>query len=158
MVHTRPNDGFMTQLLLYAEIEHDVNVNRTAYRRFLIASNAAQRESKLNPWTPLSRHSRPSDHHFIFTNVFNQLNDIVFGYIEDMTLAADPLNASARTAATTATAMTAGIQQGPLKCKKCRRALVARDSVVTHTPGQGQASFGYRKRDATLHISEVSFG
>lgn len=72
-----------------------------------------------------------------------------------MTLAADPLNAPSRTAATTATAMTAGIQQGPLKCKKCRRALVARDSVVTHTPGQGQASFGYRKRDATLHISEV---
>ncbi|KAK5815924.1 protein-tyrosine phosphatase-like protein [Linnemannia elongata] len=118
-----PNDGFMTQLLLYAEIEHDVNVNRTAYRRFLIASNAAQRE--------------------------------MFGYIEDMTLAADPLNAPSRTAATTATAMTAGIQQGPLKCKKCRRALVARDSVVTHTPGQGQASFGYRKRDATLHISEA---
>lgn len=84
----------------------------------------------------------------------NQLNDIVFGYIEDMTLAADPLNAPARTAAT----MTAGIHQGPLKCKKCRRVLVARDSVVTHTPGQGQASFGYRKRDATLHISDVSFG
>jgi hypothetical protein len=49
MVHIRPNDGFMTQLLLYGEIEHDVNVNRTAYRRFLIASNAAQRESKCPP-------------------------------------------------------------------------------------------------------------
>ncbi|KAG0287779.1 dual specificity phosphatase 12 [Linnemannia gamsii] len=114
-----PNDGFMTQLLLYAAIGYDVNVNQTAYRRFLIASDAAQRE--------------------------------MFGYIEDMTLAADPQNAPARTAVT----MTAGIQQGPLKCKKCRRALVARESVVTHTPGQGQVSFEYRKRDATLHISEA---
>ncbi|KAF9152340.1 dual specificity phosphatase 12 [Linnemannia schmuckeri] len=123
-----PNDGFLTQLLLYGAIEYDVNVNRTAYRRFLIASNAAQRE--------------------------------MLGYIEDMTLAADPFNAPARVAATgvpgsTTAAMTARIQQGPLKCKKCRRALVARDSVVTHTPGQGQASFEYRKRDATLHISEA---
>ncbi|KAG0248292.1 hypothetical protein BGZ95_008122, partial [Linnemannia exigua] len=61
-----PNDGFMTQLLLYSQIEYDVNVNRTAYRRFLIASDAAQRE--------------------------------MLGYIEDMTLAADPLNAPARAA------------------------------------------------------------
>ncbi|KAF9913093.1 dual specificity phosphatase 12 [Linnemannia zychae] len=118
-----PNDGFLSQLLLYGQIDYDVNVNRTAYRRFLIASNAAQRE--------------------------------MFGYIEDMTLAADPLNASAQAAPGTAAALTAGVQQRPLKCKKCRRALVARDSVVTHTPGQGQASFGYRKRDATLHISEA---
>jgi dual specificity phosphatase 12 len=90
-------------------------------------------------------------------NHIEKKNYIVLGYIEEMTLAADPLNAPARAAApgSTALTMTAGIQQSPLKCKKCRRALVARDSVVTHTPGQGQASFGYRKRDATLHISEV---
>lgn len=44
-----PNDGFMTQLNLYGDIEYDVDVNRTAYRRFLIASMAAQRESKLIP-------------------------------------------------------------------------------------------------------------
>ncbi|KAK3844074.1 MAG: protein-tyrosine phosphatase-like protein [Linnemannia gamsii] len=120
-----PNDGFLTQLLLYSQIEYDVNVNRTAYRRFLIASDAAQRE--------------------------------MFGYIEDMTLAADPLNAPAQTAGVpgTGAAGLAGVQQRPLKCKKCRRVLVARDSVVTHTPGQGQTSFGYRKRDATLHISEA---
>lgn len=48
MVHIRPNDGFMTQLLLYAAIEYDVSVNQTAYRRFLIASDAAQRESKFS--------------------------------------------------------------------------------------------------------------
>ncbi|KAF9081986.1 dual specificity phosphatase 12 [Mortierella sp. AD031] len=117
-----PNDGFMKQLLLYGVIEYDVNVNRTAYRRFLIASNAAQRE--------------------------------ILGYITDMTLAADPLNAPAA-APGTAAALTAGIHQGPLKCKKCRRMLVARDSVITHTPGQGQSSFEYRKRNATLHISEA---
>lgn len=65
-------------------------------------------------------------------------------------MAADPQNAGA-TGATLS-----GISQRPLKCKKCRRALVGRESVVSHTPGQGQTSFQYRKRDATLHITEVS--
>ncbi|KAF9919485.1 dual specificity phosphatase 12 [Linnemannia zychae] len=114
-----PNDGFITQLLLYDKVEYDVSVNRTEYRRFLIASDAAQRE--------------------------------MLGYIENMTLAVDPLNVKS---AIGTTALTATRQQ-PLKCKKCRRALVNRDSVVAHTPGQGQASFGYRKRDATLHISQA---
>lgn len=45
----RPNDGFMTQLNLYGDIEYDVDVSRTAYRRFLIASMAAQRESMSIP-------------------------------------------------------------------------------------------------------------
>ncbi|KAI9233061.1 MAG: dual specificity protein phosphatase 12 [Podila humilis] len=123
-----PNDGFMTQLNLYGDIEYDVNVSRTAYRRFLIASMAAQRE--------------------------------MYGYIEDMTLAADPLNAGTRPSTGTASgsnpsAILASAAQRPLKCKKCRRALVARDSVVTHTPGQGQSSFEYRKRDATLNVTEA---
>ncbi|KAG0355529.1 dual specificity phosphatase 12 [Podila minutissima] len=128
-----PNDGFMTQLNLYGDIEYDVNVNRTAYRRFLIASMAAQRE--------------------------------MYGYIEDMTLAADPLNAGARPSAAGPSSTSsihpnpstifASASQRPLKCKKCRRALVARVSVVTHTPGQGQSSFEYRKRDATLNVTEA---
>ncbi|KAG0252901.1 dual specificity phosphatase 12 [Mortierella polycephala] len=127
-----PNDGFMTQLILYGEIEFDVTTDRTAYRRFLIASMATQRE--------------------------------MYGYIDDMTLAADPLNASASAAKTVAVAAAAAssvrapgqaLPLRPLKCKKCRRALVARDSVITHSPGQGQNAFQYRKRDATLHISEA---
>ncbi|KAF9096034.1 dual specificity phosphatase 12 [Mortierella sp. AM989] len=112
-----PNDGFMRQLILYGDIEYDVNINRTEYRRFLIASMASQRE--------------------------------IFGYIEDMTLAADPSTAPAATTTLTT------LPQSPLKCKKCRRALVARDSVILHTPGQGQNAFQYRKRDAVLHISEA---
>ncbi|KAG0054623.1 dual specificity phosphatase 12 [Gryganskiella cystojenkinii] len=118
-----PNDGFVTQLHLYGDIEFDVNVDRTEYRRFLIANMAAQRE--------------------------------MYGYIEDMTLAVDPLKKAQAQAQAQAQVSAPGISQGPLKCKKCRRALVGRDSVVTHTPGQGQSSFEYRKRDSTLHISEA---
>ncbi|KAI8596959.1 protein-tyrosine phosphatase-like protein [Dissophora ornata] len=119
-----PNDGFMEQLSLYGDIEFDVSTDRTEYRRFLIASMAAQRE--------------------------------MYGYIEDMTLAADPSAAptTSRPATTTAAAAAAHPQR-PLKCKKCRRALVAYDSVISHEPGQGQNAFQYRKRDATLHVSEA---
>lgn len=42
----RPNEGFVTQLHLYGDINFDVSVNRTEYRRFLIANMAAHRESK----------------------------------------------------------------------------------------------------------------
>ncbi|KAF9951400.1 dual specificity phosphatase 12 [Mortierella alpina] len=121
-----PNDGFMRQLILYGDIGFDVSTNRTEYRRFLMASMAAQRE--------------------------------MFGYIKDMTLASDPQNAlSGAVTATSAGAAgpTSAVQRRPLKCKKCRRALVAWDSVIYHTPGQGQGAFEYRKRDATLHISEA---
>lgn len=121
-----PNDGFMRQLMLYGDIGFDVSTNRTEYRRFLMASMAAQRE--------------------------------MFGYIKEMTLASDPQNAPAKAAAAPGTGGAGPMsttQRRPLKCKKCRRALVAWDSVISHTPGQGQASFEYRKRDATLHISEV---
>ncbi|KAG0199027.1 dual specificity phosphatase 12 [Mortierella sp. GBA30] len=132
-----PNDGFMTQLHLYGDIDFDVSTDRTQYRRFLIASMATQRE--------------------------------MFGYITDMTLAADPQNAPSRTVATTVTSISSTMAtqtsstpagslmmpQRPLKCKKCRRALVARDSVITHIPGQGQSSFEYRKRDATLNVTEA---
>ncbi|KAI1295080.1 dual specificity phosphatase 12 [Mortierella claussenii] len=124
-----PNDGFMKQLTLYGDIEFDVNVNRTEYRRFLMASMAAQRE--------------------------------IFGYIDqdDLILAVDPTTAGAAASNTAlSTSLTSSpisaLPQRPLKCKKCRRALVARDSVIPHTPGHGQNSFQYRKRDATLHISE----
>ncbi|KAG0334779.1 dual specificity phosphatase 12 [Podila horticola] len=109
-----PNDGFMTQLNLYGDIEYDVDVSRTAYRRFLIASMAAQRE--------------------------------MYGYIEDMTLAADPLNAGARLSPSgpsthpNPSAILASASQRPLKCKKCR---------------QGQSSFEYRKRDGTLNVTEA---
>ncbi|KAF8918267.1 hypothetical protein BGZ58_004884 [Dissophora ornata] len=114
----------MEQLSLYGDIEFDVSTDRTEYRRFLIASMAAQRE--------------------------------MYGYIEDMTLAADPSAAptTSRPATTTAAAAAAHPQR-PLKCKKCRRALVAYDSVISHEPGQGQNAFQYRKRDATLHVSEA---
>ncbi|KAF9279812.1 dual specificity phosphatase 12 [Mortierella alpina] len=121
-----PNDGFMRQLMLYGDIGFDVSTNRTEYRRFLMASMATQRE--------------------------------MFGYIKEMTLASDPQNAPAKAAAAPGTGGAGPMsttQRRPLKCKKCRRALVAWDSVISHTPGQGQASFEYRKRDATLHISEA---
>ncbi|KAG0364875.1 protein-tyrosine phosphatase-like protein [Gamsiella multidivaricata] len=126
-----PNDGFMTQLNLYSDIEFDVNTNRTEYRRFLIASMAAQRE--------------------------------MFGYIDDMTLAADPLAARSQPSAATSSSSSSAavvaaastLPQHPLKCKKCRRALAARDNVISHTPGQGQNAFEYRKRDATLHLSQA---
>ncbi|KAF9348456.1 hypothetical protein BGX26_000149 [Mortierella sp. AD094] len=117
-----PNDGFMRQLILYGEIEYELDISRTSYRRFLMASMASQRE--------------------------------IFGYIEDMTLAADPSIAPSRLSATQTTASQT-LPQRPLKCKKCRRALVARDSVISHTPGQGQNAFQYRKRNATLHVSEA---
>ncbi|KAF9345332.1 dual specificity phosphatase 12 [Mortierella sp. NVP85] len=137
LVHC-PNDGFVRQLILYDDIQYDVNINNTAYRRFLMAAMAEQRQA--------------------------------IGYIQEMTLASDPLSAAAVAAATAAAAATATAvtveselaeasaalarPQPPLKCKKCRRALVARDSIITHTPGQGQNAFQYRKRNATLNVSQ----
>ncbi|KAF9994679.1 dual specificity phosphatase 12 [Entomortierella chlamydospora] len=128
-----PNDGFIKQLLLYGEIEYELDINRTPYRRFLMASMASQRE--------------------------------IFGYIEDMTLAADPsivlaspaslASSSSSSSSMPSATATRTLPQTPIKCKKCRRALVARDSVITHTPGQGQNAFQYRKRNATLHVSEA---
>ncbi|KAF9416960.1 dual specificity phosphatase 12 [Podila epigama] len=88
----------------------------------------------------------------------------MYGYIEDMTLAADPSNAGPRRPlGTPPSALSTGqpinrassVSGPPLKCKKCRRALVSRDSVMTHIPGQGQSSFDYRKRDATLNVTEA---
>ncbi|KAF8977564.1 dual specificity phosphatase 12 [Entomortierella lignicola] len=128
-----PNDGFVTQLLLYGKIDYDVSKDRIEYRRFLISSMAAQRE--------------------------------MFGYIDDMTLAEDPSNtrpapppqspAADPTASSSTTRTMRALPPRPLKCKKCRRALVARDSIIAHTPGQGQTAFQYRKRNATLHVSEA---
>ncbi|KAF9975471.1 dual specificity phosphatase 12 [Actinomortierella ambigua] len=152
-----PNEGFMSQLQMYYDIGYDVNTTHTQYRRFLIESMAVERQ--------------------------------MFGYIDDMVLAQDPMTAtaakaaaassmstvSATTTTTTATTITAtpGLNPArppvtrpamgrpvsagprPLKCKKCRRALVSRDAVITHFPGQGQASFQYRKRDGALHVTEA---
>ncbi|KAK3828510.1 MAG: protein-tyrosine phosphatase-like protein [Benniella sp.] len=139
-----PNDGFVRQLILYDDIQYDVSVNNTAYRRFLMAVMAEQRQT--------------------------------IGYIREMTLASDPLSAvavaaaaSAASAAAAAAAAAVTIEselaeasaalvarpQPPLKCKKCRRALVARDSIIAHIPGQGQNAFQYRKRNATLNVSQA---
>ncbi|KAG0324810.1 dual specificity phosphatase 12 [Dissophora globulifera] len=123
-----PNDGFMDQLQLYGDIEFDVSTQRTEYRRFLIASMAAQRE--------------------------------MFGYIDEMTLAADPTviqgsGSASSSSSIPSPAATTGRPLPPLKCKKCRRALVSRESVVSHMPGEGQNAFQYRKRDGTLHISQA---
>ncbi|KAF9419924.1 dual specificity phosphatase 12, partial [Entomortierella beljakovae] len=121
-----PNDGFLRQLILYGDIEYELDISKPEYRRFLMASMATQRE--------------------------------MYGYIEEMTLAADPSKPSTVTPSASTSAAAAAvstISQRPLKCKKCRRALVARDSIITHTPGQGQNSFQYRKRTATLNVSQA---
>ncbi|KAG0233409.1 hypothetical protein BGW42_007494 [Actinomortierella wolfii] len=165
-----PNEGFLSQLQMYYDIGYDVSTSHTQYRRFLIESMAVERQ--------------------------------MYGYIDDMVLAQDPMSATAAaTAATsivsnassssssssasasvssttttmetvTTTITTQGINPArppvarpsmsrpvaagprPLKCKKCRRALVSRDAVITHLPGQGQASFQYRKRNGTLNVTE----
>ncbi|KAF9579834.1 dual specificity phosphatase 12 [Lunasporangiospora selenospora] len=147
-----PNNGFRAQLDLYADIEYEVDINRSEYRRFLISAMAAERE--------------------------------MIGYIQEMTLAADPMKAvqsgpriagrlpagplpapptgplpDVRAMIDPRGSTTLGQAQSrplpPLKCKKCRRALVSRDNVIEHMPGQGQNAFEYRKRDAVLHISEA---
>ncbi|EGG01571.1 uncharacterized protein MELLADRAFT_117771 [Melampsora larici-populina 98AG31] len=47
------------------------------------------------------------------------------------------------------------IQGKRIRCKMCRRELAARDHVLSHSPGQGQAAFAPQKRDMTKFREEA---
>ncbi|KAI9255914.1 dual specificity phosphatase [Helicostylum pulchrum] len=69
-----------------------------------------------------------------------------FGYIEHITLAADP-EYTPLTEASDEKSFRA------LRCRKCRRMLVGSENVVDHESGQGQMSFSYHKRNSDINIT-----
>ncbi|OBZ89656.1 Dual specificity protein phosphatase 12 [Choanephora cucurbitarum] len=74
-----------------------------------------------------------------------------YGYIEHVSLAADPEY----------TPLTSASEQKKfkaLRCRKCRRMLVGSENVIDHEPGQGQVAFSYHKRNADINITTTTTG
>ncbi|CAO3656577.1 unnamed protein product [Mucor hiemalis] len=72
-----------------------------------------------------------------------------FGYIETVTLAADPEY-------TPLTEASDKKKFKALRCRKCRRMLVGSEHVIDHESGQGQVAFSYHKRNSDINITTSS--
>ncbi|KAF9166367.1 dual specificity phosphatase 12 [Actinomortierella ambigua] len=155
-----PNQGFMSQLQMYYDIGYDVNTSHTQYRRFLIESMAVERQTfgYINDMVlaqdPMTATAAAAAATSIVPNASSS-SSASPSLAESTTTKTPALNPARPPVARPAMGRPASAGPRPLKCKKCRRALVSRDAVITHFPGQGQASFQYRKRDGTLHVSEA---
>ncbi|KAI9280370.1 dual specificity phosphatase [Sporodiniella umbellata] len=74
-----------------------------------------------------------------------------YGYIEQVSLAADP-EYTPLTEASDVKKFKA------LRCRKCRRILVGSEHVIDHEPGQGQVAFSYFKRNSDINITTAATG
>ncbi|KAF9974366.1 tyrosine protein phosphatase yvh1, partial [Modicella reniformis] len=130
-----PNDGFMTQLYLYADIEFDVNIKRTKYRRFLIACMTLQRVNR-----------RCIDDEILASDITeNKVSE------EVVVVSGGPSSSP-----TDSTPPTQQKIVSSLKCKKCHHALVAHDNVMTHIPGgQPQSQLQYWKHGIFLQVFDA---
>ncbi|KAG1454251.1 hypothetical protein G6F56_007368 [Rhizopus delemar] len=74
-----------------------------------------------------------------------------YGYIEHVSLAADPEYTPLTKASDTK-------RFKALRCRKCRRMLVGSEHVIDHEPGQGQVAFSYFKRNSDINVTTTASG
>ncbi|XP_047321676.1 dual specificity protein phosphatase 12-like isoform X2 [Impatiens glandulifera] len=113
-----PNDGFLDQLKMFEEMNFKVDHSSLIYKRFRLK---------------------------VLGDSYNRgeiIDSSKFGADPGISLAKTNVSASSEIESSS----TSVVDKNLYRCKKCRRLVALQENVVGHVPGEGQNSFGWRKK------------